>query len=99
VLDAGERLLAATQGARVPRRLRDARGDAASGPAIVVTRESDAVDEAFFCAREIKRSWRHHRPASRDVAILLRSTTVLGSPYEEALRALGVPSSAWFGSH
>jgi len=92
VLDAGERLLAATQGARMPRRLRDARGEAASGPAIVVTRESDAVDEAFFCAREIKRLLATS-PDLRagDIAILLRSTTVLGAPSEEALRALGVP--------
>ncbi len=92
VLDAGERLLHATQGSRPPRRLRDVREEPAEGPAIVVVRESDAVDEAFFVAREVKKLLATN-PALRpsDIAILLRSTTVLGSPYEEALRALGVP--------
>lgn len=89
-LDAGERLLAATHAGRKPRRLRTT--VAPAPPAIVVGRESDPVDEAFFVAREIKRmqvqspSFRH-----RDFAILLRSTTSFGAPFEEALRALGLP--------
>ncbi|TMD78330.1 MAG: ATP-dependent helicase [Chloroflexi bacterium] len=92
VLDAGERLLAATQGPRAPRRLQEARDIEPTPPAVVVARESDAVDEAFFCAREIKRLLATSRElAPGDIAILLRSTTVLGPPFEEALRALGVP--------
>jgi DNA helicase II / ATP-dependent DNA helicase PcrA len=89
-LDGGERLLAATHLGREPRRLRSVAGP--SRPAVVVARESDPVDEASFVAREIKRlhlespELRH-----RDFAILLRSTTALGAPFEEALRALGVP--------
>jgi len=89
-LDAGERLLAATHPGREPRRLRTTAVPAP--PAIVVARERDPVDEAFFVAREIKRvhaespSFRH-----RDFAILLRSTTSFGGPFEEALRALGLP--------
>ena len=92
VLDAGERLLAATQGDRAPRRLLDVRDVQPAEPAITQVRESDAVDEAFFVAREVKRllaTTPDLRPS--DIAILLRSTTTLGSPYEEALRALGVP--------
>ncbi|HLZ96267.1 MAG TPA: ATP-dependent DNA helicase [Candidatus Dormibacteraeota bacterium] len=91
-LDAGERLLEATQGARPPRRLRDVGETVRDAPAVIVARETDAVDEAFFCAREIKQLLAGSaglRP--RDVAVLLRSTTVLGPPFEEALRALGVP--------
>ncbi len=92
VLDAGERLLHATQGSRPPRRLRDVREEPAADPAIVVVRETDAVDEAFFVAREVKKLLATNPALARsDIAILLRSTTVLGSPYEEALRALGVP--------
>ena len=89
-LDAGERLLAATHSGREPRRLRSVISPAP--PAIVVARERDPVDEAFFVAREIKRmhaespGLRH-----RDFAILLRSTTSFGAPFEEALRALGLP--------
>ena len=89
-LDAGERLLRATQPGRAPRELRaEARGAA---PAVVVAREADPVDEAFFCAREIKRL-RTERPelSLRDFAIVLRSTTALGAPFEEALRALELP--------
>ena len=89
-LDAGERLLATSHAGREPRRLRTI--VAPAPPAIVVGRERDPVDEAFFVAREIKRmhaqspSLRH-----RDFAILLRSTTSFGAPFEEALRALGLP--------
>jgi DNA helicase-2/ATP-dependent DNA helicase PcrA len=89
-LDAGERLLAATQPGRHARQLRSVTESPA--PAVVLVRESDAVDEAFFCAREIKRL-HAESPQLRhsDFAILLRSTTALGGPFEEALRALGLP--------
>jgi DNA helicase-2/ATP-dependent DNA helicase PcrA len=104
VLDAGERLLSATQPGRLPRSLTSSpRGgevpaQPAEGPtqakpsAVVVVRESDPVDEAFFVAREIKRL-QAERPDLRpsDFAIVLRSTTALGAPFEEALRALGLP--------
>jgi len=89
-LDAGERLLAATQPDRSPRVLR---ADSTQRvPAVVLAREGDPVDEAFFCAREIKRlqsEWPELR--LRDFAIVLRSTSALGAPFEEALRALGLP--------
>ena len=89
-LDSGERLLVATQPGRSPRTLR-AKNQSRS-PAVVVAREGDAVDEAFFCAREIKRL-HAESPDLRlsDFAIVLRSTTSLGGPFEEALRALGLP--------
>ena len=89
-LDAGELLLSATQPGRAPRALRSDRPHLA--PAVVVAREADPVDEAFFCAREIKRlkaEWPDLR--LRDFAIVLRSTTALGAPFEEALRALDLP--------
>ena len=75
-----------------PARCCDARDLEPAPPAVVVARESDAVDEAFFCAREIKRLLATS-PTLRlgDFAILLRSTTALGAPFEEALRALGLP--------
>ncbi|HUZ85718.1 MAG TPA: ATP-dependent DNA helicase [Candidatus Baltobacterales bacterium] len=89
-LDAGERLLEATQPGRAPRHLRavHAHGE----PAVVVARESDPVDEAFFVAREIKRL-QAESPGLRcsDFAVVLRSATALGAPFEEALRALGLP--------
>jgi len=90
VLDAGERLLNATQPGRAHRSLRSVAQ--ISAPTVVVAHEGDALDEAFFCAREIKRihtafpELRHD-----DFAILLRSTTAMGAPFEEALRALGLP--------
>jgi ATP-dependent DNA helicase UvrD/PcrA len=89
-LDAGERLLRATQPDRAPRLLRAETTEA--GPPMVVAREGDPVDEAFFCAREIKRI-QSERPELRlrDFAIVLRSTSALGAPFEEALRALGLP--------
>ncbi|HYM96263.1 MAG TPA: ATP-dependent helicase, partial [Candidatus Sulfotelmatobacter sp.] len=89
-LDAGERLLGATQPGRSPRLLRATRSH--PSPAVVVARESDPVDEAFFCAREIKRL-QAESPGLRcsDFAIVLRSTTSLGAPFEEALRALALP--------
>ena len=88
-LDAGERLLSATQPGRQSRALRAA--NPPRSPAVVVAREGDAVDEAFFCAREIKRL-HAESPDLRlsDFAIVLRSTTWLGGPFEEALRALGL---------
>jgi DNA helicase-2/ATP-dependent DNA helicase PcrA len=88
-LDAGERLLAATQPGRLARRLGSV--VESPSPAMVVAREGDAVDEAFFCAREIKRL---HAESPQlgysDFAIVLRSTTAMGAPFEEALRALGI---------
>jgi DNA helicase II / ATP-dependent DNA helicase PcrA len=89
-LDSGERLLAATHPGREPQRMRTI--VASAPPAVVVARERDPVDEAFFVAREIKRL-HAESPALRhgDFAILLRSTTSLGAPFEEALRALGLP--------
>ncbi len=89
-LDAGERLLLSTQPGRRPRVLRSEIAHAT--PSVVVARESDPVDEAFFCAREIKRL-QSERPGMRfsDFAIVLRSTTALGAPFEEALRALDLP--------
>ncbi|HVC75580.1 MAG TPA: ATP-dependent DNA helicase [Candidatus Micrarchaeaceae archaeon] len=89
-LDSGERLLAATQPGRHARALRAA--SPPRSPAVVVAREGDAVDEAFFCAREIKRLYAESADLRlRDFAIVLRSTTWLGGPFEEALRALGLP--------
>ena len=89
-LDAGERLLSATQPGRPPRALRS--DGSRLTPSLVVAREADPVDEAFFAAREIKRL-RAERPELqlRDFAIVLRSTTALGAPFEEALRALDLP--------
>jgi DNA helicase-2/ATP-dependent DNA helicase PcrA len=89
-LDAGERLLAATQHGRDPRPLRSI--TTSRRPAVVVAREGDAVDEAFFCAREIKRL-QSESPGLRhsDFAILVRSTAALAGPFEEALRALHLP--------
>ena len=89
-LDAGERLLTATQPGRERRTLRAA--NPSLSPAVVVAREGDAVDEAFFCAREIRRLHAESQDLRlSDFAIVLRSTTWLGGPFEEALRALGLP--------
>jgi DNA helicase-2/ATP-dependent DNA helicase PcrA len=89
-LDGAERLLVATHPEREPRRLRTTATPAP--PAVVVAREGDPVDEAFFVAREIRRL-HVESPGRRygDFAILLRSTTSLGAPFEEALRAMGLP--------
>ena len=89
-LDAGERLLAATQPGRARRRLVSVAN--LEPPTMGLVHEGDAVDEAFFCARQIKRI-RALIPQMRhdDFAILLRSTTALGAPFEEALRALDLP--------
>ena len=89
-LDAGERLLDATQPGREVRHLRSVAG--ITPPSVVVAHQGDAIDEAFFVAREIKRIHAAF-PELRldDFAILLRSTTAMGAPFEEALRALGLP--------
>jgi DNA helicase-2/ATP-dependent DNA helicase PcrA len=89
-LDGAERLLVATHPGRESRHMRTVA--ASAQPAVVVARESDPVDEAFFVAREIKRL-HVESPGLRygDFAVLLRSTTSLGAPFEEALRALAVP--------
>ncbi|MHB8612254.1 MAG: ATP-dependent helicase [Candidatus Dormibacteraceae bacterium] len=89
-LDGAERLLVATHPGREPRRLRAVVGS--PPPAVVVARESDPVDEASFVAREIRRMHLESPGLNySDFAILLRSTTSLGAPFEEALRALGLP--------
>jgi DNA helicase-2/ATP-dependent DNA helicase PcrA len=89
VLDAGERLLGATHPGRTGRRLKSSAGQTA--PQVVVVRESDPIDEAFSCAREIRRLQAElPRLRLREIAIVLRSTTALGAPFEEALRALGL---------
>jgi ATP-dependent DNA helicase UvrD/PcrA len=90
-LDGAERLLEATHPGREPRRMRTLSSGFAP-PAVVVARESDPVDEAFYVAREIRRLHLESPGlAFGDFAILLRSTTSLGGPFEEALRALGLP--------
>jgi DNA helicase-2/ATP-dependent DNA helicase PcrA len=90
VLEAGRRLLEATQIGRDPRALIGAREG--TEEAVRVVREATAVDEAFFVAREIRRLMIEQpelRP--RDFAILLRSTATLAPPFEEAARAMGLP--------
>ena len=90
VLDAGERLLGMTQPGRAHRSLRSVAN--ITPPSVVVAHEGDALDEAFFCAREIKRIHAAFPEVRHDdFAILLRSTTALGAPFEEALRALDLP--------
>jgi len=88
ILEAGERLLAATQPRRAARR---ARAEKPAGPAITVAREGNSVDEAFFVAREIRRLIVEEGRRPADFAILLRSTATLSAAFEEALRALDVP--------
>ena len=89
-LDGGERLLAATHPGRAPRALRAS--SAPVPPTVVVARERNPVDEAYFVAREIKRLHAENPSLKHgDFALLLRSTTTLGPPFEEALRALGLP--------
>ncbi|HEX6348466.1 MAG TPA: ATP-dependent DNA helicase [Candidatus Dormibacteraeota bacterium] len=88
ILEAAERLLLSTQPQRPPRSLKAVRPP---GPAIVVGREGNAVDEAFFAAREIRRLIVEEGRRPSDFAILLRSTASLSAPFEEALRALDVP--------
>jgi DNA helicase-2/ATP-dependent DNA helicase PcrA len=92
VLEAGDRLLASTQPARPARRFRSGHAGAETEPAVRMAREATAVDEAFFVAREIRRLMLEDptlRPG--DFAVLLRSTTTLSAPFEEAIRALDLP--------
>ncbi|HEX6547542.1 MAG TPA: ATP-dependent DNA helicase [Candidatus Dormibacteraeota bacterium] len=89
VLEAAERLLAATQPQRPPRRLSSERQ--VPEPAITVAREGNAVDEAFYVAREIRRRVVEEGRRPGEFAVLLRSTTSLSAPFEEAIRALGLP--------
>jgi DNA helicase II / ATP-dependent DNA helicase PcrA len=92
VLEAGDRLLAATQPARPERRFRSARPGPEAEPSVRQAREATAVDEAFFVAREIRRLMLEDpglRPG--DFAVLLRSTNTLSAPFEEAIRALDLP--------
>jgi DNA helicase-2/ATP-dependent DNA helicase PcrA len=92
VLEAGQHLLSVTQPGRTARALVSARAAEPNGGTVHVAREATAVDEAFFVARQIRRSMVED-PSLRpgDFAVLLRSTTVLSAPFEEAIRALGLP--------
>src|SRR5260370_16227518 len=90
VLEAGERLLGATQPGRAHRSLRSVAQ--LTPPNVVVAHEGDGLDEAFFCAREIKRIHTAFPALRHDhFAIPLPRTTAMGAPFEEALRALGLP--------
>ena len=92
VLEAGGRLLSATQPGRAERRFSSARPEPEAEPAVRQAREATAVDEAFYVAREIRRLMLEDpdlRPG--DFAVLLRSTTTLSAPFEEAIRALDLP--------
>lgn len=89
VLDAAERLLAATQLDRPARHLHSDR--VRTQPSVTVAREGNAVDEAFFVAREIRRRVVEEGCRPGQFAVLLRSTTSLSAPFEEAIRALGLP--------
>jgi DNA helicase-2/ATP-dependent DNA helicase PcrA len=94
VLEAAERLLRATQGtARPARRLTSAKTEDERGahPVITVAREDNAIDEAFFVAREIRRLVVEEGRRPGECAVLLRSTTALAAPFEEAIRAMGLP--------
>ncbi|HZV50473.1 MAG TPA: ATP-dependent DNA helicase [Candidatus Dormibacteraeota bacterium] len=90
VLEAGRRLLEATQPGRAPRTLTGTPDG--GGEVVRVVREATAADEAFFVAREIRRLMLE-RPGlrPRDFAVLLRSTATLAAPFEEAARAMGLP--------
>jgi len=93
VLVAGRSLLEATQPEAPAGHFASARPEPeGGGPAVRVAREATAVDEAFFVAREIRHLMLDDpdlRP--RDFAVLLRSTTTLSAPFEEAIRALDLP--------
>ncbi len=89
VLEAAERLLRATQPQRPGRELTSARPP--GGLSITGAREGNAVDEAFFVAREIRRRVIEDGCRPGQFAVLLRSTTTLSAPFEEAIRALGLP--------
>ena len=85
VLQAAERLLRATHPRRRPR----AAGGRPEGR-VTIAREANAADEAFYVARRIL-ALSAEGYSFGDFAILLRSTTTLAAPFEEALKALGVP--------
>ncbi|MBO0683478.1 MAG: ATP-dependent helicase [Candidatus Dormibacteraeota bacterium] len=90
VLEAGRQLLQSTQPGRPARSLTSA-GPAAPG-SVRLAREAGPVDEAFYVAREIRRLMLEdpsRRP--RHFAVLLRSTASLAVPFEEAIRAMGLP--------
>src|SRR5499427_2869010 len=93
VLVAGRSLLEATQPEAPAGDFASARPEPeGGGPAVRVAREATAVDEAFFVAREIRHLMLDDpdlRPG--DFAVLLRSTTTLSAPFEEAIRALDLP--------
>lgn len=93
VLVAGTRLLEATQPGRRSRLFTSTGGDTdATRSSVRVVREPDAVDEAVFVAREMRRLMLEEpdlRPG--DFAVLLRSTTARAAPFEDAIRALGLP--------
>jgi DNA helicase II / ATP-dependent DNA helicase PcrA len=89
VLEAGGRLLAATQPTPPPPLAGAGEG---AEPAVRVVQHASAVDEATFTAREVKRLLLE-RPGLRpgQIAVLLRSTSTHAAPFEDALRALGLP--------
>ncbi|MGH7904120.1 MAG: PD-(D/E)XK nuclease family protein, partial [Candidatus Dormibacteraceae bacterium] len=91
ILAAGERLLEATQPERRARRPAGDRGEAPF--AVDVSWEADAAQEALHVARRIREHMLSSRGRLRpaDFAILLRSTSALSAPFEQALRALGIP--------
>jgi DNA helicase-2/ATP-dependent DNA helicase PcrA len=95
-LEAGRALLETTQPRRPRQLLAGAAAARASdplaGPRVRVAREAGGVDEAFFVAREIRRLMLED-PAlgPGDFAVLLRSTAALAVPFEEAIRAMGLP--------
>jgi DNA helicase-2/ATP-dependent DNA helicase PcrA len=90
VLEAGRALLAATGSAPAP--LPPGGGGSGWGGGIAVAREATVVDEAAYVARQIREVLLED-PSLRpgDVAVLLRSTTAWAAPFEEAVRALGLP--------
>lgn len=85
ILAAARRLLAATASG-------DLAGEVVPEPATLrVVRATTAVEEAMFVAREIRRLTTEEGIRPTQVAVLLRSTTWLGGPFEQALRGQGVP--------
>lgn len=63
----------------------------AGSAALRVVRHANSVEEAFFVAREVRRLVLEEGLQLGRCAILLRSTTTLAVPFEEALRAMGLP--------
>ncbi|MFZ0216394.1 MAG: ATP-dependent DNA helicase, partial [Candidatus Dormiibacterota bacterium] len=91
ILDAGRRLLRSEDLASVGSPEFRGLGQGWEQP-LQVVQAPDSVEEATLVARTVRRLLLE-RPelAPHDVAILLRSTTTLAAPFEEALAALGVP--------